>query len=114
MSSSCSQISFFYGRSNNSHLISGIIGDLTVGGMFAEAQEADVQDTEETGDDKKKKKYTGPSKEQMEKMQGQQRERVKKLTENLIHKLSLYTDSQTDDEHQLRPLRNKSRLKQKS
>lgn len=79
--------------------ISGIIGDLTVGGMFAEAQEADVQDTEETGDDKKKKKYTGPSREQMEKMQEQQRERVKKLTENLIHKLSLYTDSQTDDEH---------------
>jgi len=77
----------------------GIIGDLTVGGMFAEAQEAEMKESEETGDDKKKKKYAGPSKEQMEKMQEQQRERVKKLVENLVHKLSLYTDSPTDDEH---------------
>lgn len=79
--------------------IIGIIGDLTVGGMFAEAQEAEMKESEETGDDKKKKKYAGPSKEQMEKMQEQQRERVKKLVENLVHKLSLYTDSPTDDEH---------------
>ncbi|KAG2171412.1 hypothetical protein INT43_009073 [Umbelopsis isabellina] len=77
----------------------GIIGDLTVGGMFAEAQEAEMQETEESTEvDKQKKKYTGPSKEQMEKMQEQQRERVKKLAENLVHKLSLYTEGQSDDE----------------
>ncbi|KAI8371442.1 X-domain of DnaJ-containing-domain-containing protein [Radiomyces spectabilis] len=76
-----------------------IIGDLAMGELFSESMEQDMQ---ETGQDvtagKPEKSKPGMTKEQREKLQQAQKERVKKLAENLIHKLSLYTDSSEGDE----------------
>ncbi|KAF7732561.1 hypothetical protein EC973_003308 [Apophysomyces ossiformis] len=65
-----------------------IIGELAVGSMFSEV---DTEELEAT--DKK-----ALNKEQMEKLQKQQQERVKKLAETLTHKLSLYAESNGDEE----------------
>ncbi|KAG0170364.1 hypothetical protein DFQ28_009964 [Apophysomyces sp. BC1034] len=65
-----------------------IIGELAVAGMFSEVEPEDLEAT-----DKK-----GLNKEQMEKLHKQQQERVKSLSETLTHKLSLYTESESDEE----------------
>ncbi|KAI9028942.1 X-domain of DnaJ-containing-domain-containing protein [Phycomyces nitens] len=80
-----------------------IIGDLAVGDMFSEdMKEAEAGDPKspqagtEVGSPEAKKPM-GMSKEQMEKMHKQQQERVKTLSEKLVHKLSLYTESEADE-----------------
>ncbi|KAI8092917.1 X-domain of DnaJ-containing-domain-containing protein [Halteromyces radiatus] len=73
-----------------------MIGDLAMGEMFSETMdEASTAQDGENDDPTGKKQQM--SKEQMEKLKAQQQERVKKLAENLIHKLSLYTDSEGDE-----------------
>ncbi|OAD70027.1 hypothetical protein PHYBLDRAFT_4152, partial [Phycomyces blakesleeanus NRRL 1555(-)] len=91
-----------------------IIGDLAVGDMFSEGmkqgnesadpaagssvaspQSGNSGDVSASGPESKKQ--MGMSKEQMEKLHKQQQERVRTLSEKLIHKLSLYTESEGDE-----------------
>jgi hypothetical protein len=75
----------------------GMIGDLAVGEMFSETMEETAGQEATGGDDAATAaKKQQMSKEQMEKLKAQQQERIKKLSENLISKLSLYTDTEGD------------------
>ncbi|SAM07606.1 hypothetical protein [Absidia glauca] len=70
-----------------------MIGDLAMGEVFSENMDDALSKQEggETSDGKKQQQQM--SKEQMEKLKAQQQERIKTLSENLVNKLSLYTDS---------------------
>lgn len=70
-----------------------MIGDLAMGEVFSENMDDALSKQEggETSDAKKQQQQM--SKEQMEKLKAQQQERIKTLSENLVNKLSLYTDS---------------------
>ncbi|CDH50465.1 -domain-containing protein [Lichtheimia corymbifera JMRC:FSU:9682] len=70
-----------------------IIGDLSIGEMFSDAMEQSAAEEGKEGETDAadgKPGHHQVSKEQMEKMQKQQQERVKKLADNLLHKLDLY------------------------
>lgn len=72
-------------------MLKGIIGDLSIGEMFSDAMEQSAaEEGKEGAKDADEKPGHQVSKEQMEKMQKQQQERVKKLADNLLHKLDLY------------------------
>ncbi|KAI9275825.1 X-domain of DnaJ-containing-domain-containing protein [Phascolomyces articulosus] len=87
-----------------------IIGDLSIGEMFSEAMEAGQQQNGENGaddqaaaattttEDSEKAKQPHMTKEQMEKMQKVQQERVKKLAETLLNKVDLYVKGERDPE----------------
>ncbi|GAA5813792.1 hypothetical protein MFLAVUS_007279 [Mucor flavus] len=78
-----------------------IIGELAVGEMFSEAQQDELNSPAAVeGEDAAsvaEKKHT-VNKEQMEKMQKQQQERVDKLAETLKSKLSIFTESEGDEQ----------------
>jgi hypothetical protein len=69
-----------------------MIGDLAMGEVFSENMD-DALSKQEGGETSDGKKQQQMSKEQMEKLKAQQQERIKTLSENLVNKLSLYTDS---------------------
>jgi hypothetical protein len=74
--------------------------------MFSDAQQEElnnpqscaVESSAETDSQSEKEKKATMNKEQMEKMQKQQQERVDKLAEILKLKLSLYTESEGDEQ----------------
>lgn len=69
--------------------------------MFSDAMEQSAaeegKEGEADGADDKPGHHHQVSKEQMEKMQKQQQERVKKLADNLLHKLDLYVKGDRDE-----------------
>ncbi|KAG1052091.1 hypothetical protein G6F46_009106 [Rhizopus delemar] len=78
-----------------------IIGELAVGEMFSDAQEEElnspvIEGNEGTTSPDKQKQNL--NKEQVEKMQKQQQERIEKLAATLALKLSMYTDSKGEEE----------------
>lgn len=75
--------------------------------MFSDAQQEELSNPSngasavegsETDSQSEKEKKANMNKEQMEKMQKQQQERVDKLAETLKLKLSLYTESEGDEQ----------------
>ncbi|KAI9320477.1 X-domain of DnaJ-containing-domain-containing protein [Dichotomocladium elegans] len=72
-----------------------IIGDLSIGEVFGAAAEQGT--TDEGNKEAEESKSAHPSKEQIEKMRAQQQERVKKLSENLLHKLELFVNGARDE-----------------
>ncbi|KAI7865021.1 X-domain of DnaJ-containing-domain-containing protein [Spinellus fusiger] len=68
-----------------------IIGELSIGTIMTEAKAEEDMATEAQKTDKKR--TSGMSKEQVEKMHHQQQERIKLLSEKLITRMATFTDS---------------------